>query len=236
MARPQIIVNKAEIEEIIALKILDLGGIKSKLTYNNVWNFNKKLVEDKIKRNDGEQFNLYGYTFWAYGYNGEDYYGKVKIDEIKSNNNVILAGDSFNVEIEDILIMVDKFHNKPQELSKRLIKAFEKDRKKAKSLKEQNDKLNTELAKLRKNINLIEQGFATVFYNSIYTDNSINDVMSLKKTGDLYVRDELKKMFNKDEDKIAKILNQNSKLNDDKNVINIQDKAKARTKLEEEGL
>jgi len=52
MARPQISVNKAEIEEIIGLKIRNLGGIKSKLTYNNVWNFNKKLVNDKVKRND----------------------------------------------------------------------------------------------------------------------------------------------------------------------------------------
>jgi len=238
MARPQISVNKAEIEEIIGLKIRNLGGIKSKLTYNNVWNFNKKLVNDKVKRNDGEPFNLYGYTFWASGYKGKDYYGKEKIDEIKSSNNIIIAGNSFNVEIEDILIMVDKFHNKPQELSKRLIKAFEKDRKKAKGLKEQNDKLNTEVIKLRKNIKSLEKGFATMFYNSIYTDNSLNDVMSLKKTGDSYVLEELKNMFNKDEERITKILNQQSLALEEKkdNKVIMYDKARARAILEKEGL
>ena len=57
--------DKDEVWEIIKLKLEQLGGVKSNLTYNNVWNFNKKLVEDKVKRSNGEYFNLYGYTFWA---------------------------------------------------------------------------------------------------------------------------------------------------------------------------
>lgn len=236
MARKKNTIDKSEVEEIIALKIQDLGGIKSKLTYNNVWNVNKQLVKEKRKRSNGNLFNLYGYTFWASNYNGEDYYGKSTIDRIKSTDNIILAGESFTVELQDILIIVDKFHNKPQELSKRLIKLFEKDRKKIKSLKEQNDKLNKELVKLRKNIELLEHGFATMFYNSIYTDNSLNDVTSLKKSGDFFVLEELKYMFNQDEGRIGNLLNKHMQDKTNSSVINMYDLAKTKAKLEDEGL
>ena len=47
MARQKAKVNKNEVDEIISLKLNDLGGLKSKLTYNNVWNFNKELVKEK---------------------------------------------------------------------------------------------------------------------------------------------------------------------------------------------
>ena len=54
----------------------------------------------------------------------------------------------------------------------------------------------------------------------------------IKKTGDSYVRDELKNMFNKDEYKISKILNnESSQDNKDITVISIHDKAKAMARL-----
>jgi hypothetical protein len=237
MGRPQTIVDRSEIEEIVLLKIKDLGGVKSKLTYNNVWNFNKELVAKKVKRKNGKGFNLYGYAFWASAYNGEDYYGKLKIDEIKSVDKVIVAGESFQIDFEDILIMVDKLSKKPQELSRRLIKIFERDRIKARVLKEQNDKLNMEIANLRKRIDSLERGFGSMFFNSIDTNNSLNDVMSLKMKGDTYVIDELKNMFNADEDKIFKLFSDKS--NNEKNsdtIIDISNRAKIRAKLESEGL
>lgn len=232
MARPKNEFDENEVEEIIELKLIELGGLKSKLSYNNVWNFNKKLVYDNVKRENGNFFNLYGYSFWASDYDGKEYYGRRKIDEIKKSNRVILAGESFNQDNEDLLIIIDKFKNNSKELSTRIIQAFERDRKKNKLLKEQNQKLIDEVHKLRDIIKKFELGFTTVFYNSIFTDNSLNDVMSLKLSGDEYVRDELKKMFNNDEDRLNKILNGiNNDINSQKSIIGFHDKIKAKKDL-----
>lgn len=234
MPRQKNKVDVLEVEEIINLKIKELGGMKSKLTYNNVWNFNKELVKNNVKRSNGKPFNLYGYTFWASSYNGEDYEGKAKIDKVKNSDDVILAGENFTKDVQDILILVDKYKNKPQELSRKLVKLFEGDKKKIESLNEQNRKLNDEIIKLRDSLTKFEKGFATMFYNSIYTDNSLNDVLSLKRSGDEYVAEELKNMFNRDEDKISNILSPKTD-NDDKitKVLDMQAKAKSKKKLEE---
>lgn len=68
-----------EVKEIVDLKLKELGGIKNKLTYNSVFQFNKKIANnDKYKRSNGELFKLYGYDFWYGEYNGEPYYGIVR--------------------------------------------------------------------------------------------------------------------------------------------------------------
>lgn len=46
------------------------------------------------------------------------------------------------------------------------------------------------------NLELIQNLSQLKRRTTIYTDNSLNDVMSLKRTGDSYVLDELKNMFN----------------------------------------
>lgn len=224
-------INTNEVDEIIDLAIKDLGGDKSKITYNNVWNFNKKLVKNKVKRKDGEKFNLYGYSFWASDYKGDYYYGRLKIDEKKSSNEVILAGESFDVDIQDLLLLVEKHKQSPEELSKRIVKIFRRDKKRLKLLEEQNRKLNNEIKKLREIQGKFELGFTTLFYNSIFTDNSLNDVMSLKLSGDEYVRDELKKMFNNDDDKLNNILNSQSQVNLKKSFFESHDKATAKERL-----
>lgn len=225
MARPKADINKNEVDEIISLKLNDLGGLKSKLTYNNVWNFNKKLVNEKVLNSEGKPFALYGYTFWASGYNGEDYYGKAKIDEIKSSKEIVLAGESFSRDVQDILLLVDKYKSKPQELSKRLVKIFESDRKKMNLLSEQNKQLNEEVRSLREQKKQLEEGFATIFYNSIYTDNSMNDVMSISKTGDSYMLESLKTMFNEDENKLNQIITPSKKIAQaQSNVLSLEQK------------
>ena len=40
-----------EVDEIIELKIKDLDGLVSKLTNNNVWEFNKKISADPTFKN-----------------------------------------------------------------------------------------------------------------------------------------------------------------------------------------
>jgi hypothetical protein len=235
MSRKKTIVINDEVEEIVSLKLEDVGGIKTKLTYNNVWNFNKSLVGKKCKRSNGEFFNLYGYTFWASSYNGEDYLGKQIIDKIKRADNFIIAGESFAFETRDILCLVEKYHKNPPELSKRLINLFECDRRKVESLREQNEKLNQELIKRREDMRLLERGFATIFYNSNNLDNSMKDVISLKKSGDTSVLDELKNMFNQNESKIGRLLNEERTYVNkpsEVNVINLNN----RKTLEKEGL
>lgn len=206
MARKKAEVNTEEVDEIINLKLRELGGLKSKLTYNNVWNYNKELVKNKKTRSNGKPYNLYGYTFWASGYNGEDYYGKKKIDEVKTAEEIVLVGTSYTKDVQDILLLVDKYKSSPQELSKKLVKIFESDRKKINLLSEQNNKLNDEITKLREEKAKLEEGFATVFYSSINESNSLNDVMSIRKSGDEFVKDSLRTMFNSDENKINQIL------------------------------
>lgn len=225
-------INTKEVDEIIALKLNDLGGLKSKLTYNNVWNFNKNLVKDKVLNSEGKPFTLYGYTFWASSYNGEDYYGKAKIDEIKSSKEIVLAGESFSKEVQDILILVDKYKDKPQELSKKLVKIFESDRKKMDLLSEQNKKLNKEITSLREQKKQLEEGFTTVFYNSIYTDNSMNDVMSINKSGDSHMLESLKTMFNEDENKLNQILSPKKQGGTARsNLVNLEQKMTAKQRL-----
>lgn len=206
MARKKAEVNTEEVDEIINLKLLELGGLKSKLTYNNVWNYNKELVKNKKTRSNGKPYNLYRYTFWASGYNGEDYYGKKKIDEVKTAEEIVLVGTSYTKDVQDILLLVDKYKSSPQELSKKLVKIFESDRKKMNLLSEQNNKLNDEITKLREEKAKLEEGFATVFYRSINESNSLKDVMSIGKSGDEFVKDSLRTMFNSDENKINQIL------------------------------
>lgn len=232
MARKKAEINTKEVDEIIALKLNDLGGLKSKLTYNNVWNFNKSLVKDKVLNSEGKLFTLYGYTFWASSYDGKDYYGKAKIDEIKSSNEIVLAGESFSKEVQDILILVDKYKDKPQELSKKLVKIFESDRKKMDVLSEQNKKLNNEIISLREQKQQLEEGFTTLFYNSIYTDNSLTDVMSISKSGDSHMLESLKTMFNEDENKLNQILSPKKQEAVSKdNLVNLEQKITRKQKL-----
>lgn len=234
MARKKAAIDEKEVEQIIALKLNSLAGLKSKLTYNNVWNFNKELHKNKTLNYKGEPFNLYGYTFWASGYNGEDYYGKAKIDEIKESKEIILAGESFSKEVQDILILIDKYKGDPKELSKRIVKVFESDRKKMNLVSEQNKKLNEEISKLRKEKAQLEEGFTTVFYNSIYTDNSLNDVMSITKSGDSVMLDSLKTMFNGDENKLNQILESKTKeIDSNKNILRLEDKISSKKKLKD---
>ena len=73
MARAKREIDKEEIEEIILLKLEELGGRKSKLTANNVAKFSKEIANnEKYKRKNGKLFNYYGYDIWAGRYKGQD--------------------------------------------------------------------------------------------------------------------------------------------------------------------
>ena len=49
-----------EVDEIIELKIKDLDGLVSKLTNNNVWEFNKKILKESLLNATLRIFGLVG--------------------------------------------------------------------------------------------------------------------------------------------------------------------------------
>ena len=99
-------------------------------------------------------------------------------------------------------------------------------------LSEQNKKLNKEIISLREQKRQLEEGFTTVFYNSIYTDNSMNDVMSINKSGDSYMLESLKTMFNEDENKLNQILSPKKQGGTIRsNLFNLEEKLTAKQRL-----
>lgn len=243
MARGKRNFDCEEVEEIILLKLKELGGIKKKLTYNSVFQFNKKIADNKeYLRANGKFYTLYGYDFWSSHYKGEEYYGRKRIDEIKNNSNVIVAGEEFNADMQDILTLVNDLHNKPSVLAKRLLLVFDRDRSKLKQLEKENEKLAKQNELLNKRIKMFEKGFVSLFYNSSEANNSLENVMSMTKSRDGAVYNELKNMFNNDESRLKKVLNignSTSKVVEVKNnIISMEDteeaKKRRRSKYEDE--
>ena len=215
MARAKRTIDKEEVDEIIYLKLKELGGMKKRLTYNSVFTFNKEIANNpKYKRKNGELFTLYGYDFWASSYNNEDYYGRQRINEIKNTSNVIVAGKEFIPEVEDIHALVNDYYKKPEVLYKKLAKVFEMDKNKLKNLEEENDDL-------QKALQSFEREFASIFCNSRLADNSLVDVMSMNKSKDSVVYDSLKNMFN--DDKLVELSKGDKKNNiDTSNVLSLK--------------
>lgn len=199
MARAKREIDKEEIEEIILLKLEELGGRKSKLTANNVAKFSKEIANnEKYKRKNGKLFNYYGYDIWAGSYKGQDYYGKIKLAEIKNSIDVVAVGKEFIPDLQDIIILVDKNHKEPEKLSKKLVSIFESDKKKIDRLNKELDKIKEENKRLKENLQDFQEGFLNMFFNSNQTDNSLADMLTVPRAKDGYISQELQNMF-KDE-------------------------------------
>ncbi len=220
MARAKRTIDKEEeVDEIIYLKLKELGGMKKRLTYNSdlLPSIKKEIANNpKYKRKNGELFTLYGYDFWASSYNNEDYYGRQRINEIKNTSNVIVAGKEFIPEVEDIHALVNDYYKKPEVLYKKLAKVFEMDKNKLKNLEEENKKLE-EKDDLQKALQSFEREFASIFCNSRLADNSLVDVMSMNKSKDYLVYDGLKNMFN--DEKLVELSKTNGINNIDTNNV-----------------
>ena len=145
MARAKRVIDTEEVDEIIKLKLEELGGRKNKLSANNLAKFSKKIANNKeYTRADGSLYNYYGYDFWAGEYKGVDYYGKQRLAEIKKSVDVTIAGKEFLSDTQDIMILVDKYHKSPEILSKKLCNLFESDKKKITKLTEKVNSLEKE--------------------------------------------------------------------------------------------
>jgi hypothetical protein len=208
MARAKREVNIEEVNEIINLKLRELCGVKNKLTYNSVFEFNKKIASNnEYKRTSGELFTLYGYDFWAGSYKGEEYFGRKRIDEIKNSSNVQVVGEEYAPDIQDIITLVNDFHKKPDILAKRLLKLFSRDKNKIKLLEQDNTKIKKLNKLLNKRIDSFEKGLVSLFYNSAISHNSLENVMNLTNSKDSIVYDELVNIFDKKKSRLNNVLN-----------------------------
>lgn len=217
---------KEEAKEILNLAFKDVGGIKNKLTYNSVVKFNQHIANNpNYIRKNGKLFNDFGVRFWSKTYNDKPYYGKEIIDELKKidKKDIPTGGDIFEVDNKDIESLVDRYHNNPTELKKRLINLFFKDRALIKDLRSRNNDLDTSLKQKKKELEVFEEGFATLFWNSTSTYNSLDDVFTLNRPEDEDVNNELLNMFNNDKHKISSLLNKtkkNQSMAEHSNIIN----------------
>ncbi|WP_410495702.1 hypothetical protein QTL86_18590 [Cellulosilyticum sp. ST5] len=234
MARPRTKVDEEEVDEIIKLKLEKLGGVKSKLTYNNVWGFNKEIAnKQQHKRSNGKMFTLYGYQFWAAEYKGEPYLGKRRIDEIKNEDAFILAGKEYIAQMQDVYILVDRYARSPKVLRERMAKLLENDRIRIKFLEQEVKMLREKLKTSEDNLYKFQKGFGELFYKSKGAKNSLKNVMALNKSEDPIIVDELKGMFNNDISRFE----EDNEFDDigNKVVIPLEVKNKRRDELEKEG-
>ena len=232
--------KKQEAQEILDLAFKDIGCVKSKITYNYVSKFNSHIANNpNYIRENGEYFNDLGVRFWSKSYNNKPYYGKIIIDKLKSTEDVTTGGEAFDINNKDIESLINRYHDKPEELKKRMINLFSKDRKTILDLRIRNDKLTDKINE--KDIKQYEEGFATIFWNSTSTYNSLNDVLTLQRPEDGQVNQELLNMFNQDKEGLANKFdsftakyntdniqadNKSQSDNSSNNVLSIQDKLK----------
>ena len=182
-----------EVDEIIELKIKELDGIASKLTYNNVWQFNKKISKNPDYKNfKGEQFNCYSSDFWSAKYKNKDNYGRARITYYKDKGykDAIFNGD-FDSNIKDIVLAVNDLHSKPEKLIKVLGKIFEEKTKTIEILETSLEEYKTLLQAKEKLIKQMEKSTYNLFFASSDSRNSLRDMMNLRRSKDKFLINEL---------------------------------------------
>lgn len=248
-------IDKKEIEEIINLRITELDGNVDKLTYNGVWNLNKKISKDKkYKRYDGKPFTLYGYHTWAGKYKNEYGYGKIKIDEIKNNaiskavenaksdssleNEPLefdINGEEFGASMNDIVMLVNDLHDEPEVLTRRLIKIFKKSKRTIIELERENKELKENLSKEKDKNSKLEKGVTNLFFASSSPNNSMENMVNLSKSEDAFAYNELKNMFNSDEERIRQLIKTKEDVKNDK-LLDMASKLKKKEKIKKLGI
>jgi len=219
--------DEQEVDEIIQLKIDDLKGDISKLTFNNVKSFNKKIAQNPFYvRSNGLLYANYSDTFWGDG----NYYGYQQVCRRKEVKFKIV-GETFTPETKDILVLVNKYINNPQKLTQKLVKLFEDNDKELADLRIEMPKLSSKIKELEVELERFKRGFVNVFMNSAETHNSLTDVYSLRKSEDCFIRDELQDMFNDDFNIWGQIKELPDKLN--LNVVPIRSKPTLEDKMKE---
>lgn len=200
MAKSRTVYDIDEIEEILNLyknKLRKEGKVLTEYKSKSLSNFNAKLVENNIKRRNGEFFTLYKYNFWA-GKNkttGEFNYGKKIIIQKNEELNKILTSNSNDVSLQDIISIVDKNIKNPNKMTSLLCYYFKKQRDKLETISNENIRLSNENKYLKDKITMMEDIYTNLFFNSQSPNNSLNDMLSFNKIHDTFVNEELENMF-----------------------------------------
>lgn len=200
MANPKIDYSIEEIDEILDLygdKLKKEGKLLIEYKCKSVSNFNKDLVDNNVKRKNGSYFTLYKYHFWAgrQGKDGDYNYGKKAIMEKNYQLSQTLCGKEKDIDIQDILTIIERNYKNPNKMTNLICSYIRKEQKQKQKILEENIKLAEENVKLRNQNIKIEDSFTNIFFNSQFTNNSLNDMMTCKKSGDAFIREELNNMF-----------------------------------------
>lgn len=229
-------VDIEEMEEMIDLYIeLKCGGLVSKLSKNGMVKFNKEIANNpNYVRKNGKLFNLYKYNKWAGSYNGVDSEGKVLIENKLKKNEVKVVGQKFVAETKDIIQLVNDFHKKPEQLTKKLCRLFERERSLNASAKKIEDDLRAKIDKLQRKIELTDKALTNLMYQTQSPGNALNNMLKLSKSEDEICIDELKDIFNSNQTYIEKLVegvkNANKDNDSPNNIISLPSKTRKRDK------
>lgn len=182
-----------EVDEIIELKIKDLDGIASKLTNNNVWQFNKKIADNpEFKNFKGERFHCYSGDFWTGRYKDKDNYGRARIQHYKDKGykSAIFDGN-FDPNLKDIILAVNDLHTKPERLIKALSKIFLEKAQTIEILENSIEEYKVSLDAKDKLIKQMEKSTYNLLFASSDSRNSLRDMMNLRRSKDKFLINEL---------------------------------------------
>lgn len=228
MARIRRVYDEAEVDEIIKLRLERINGIVQKLSYNGVSELNKEIANNPdYKRENGELFKLYPYDFWGGGYKGEDNYGKQRIDYVKSQRSNELFSNLFEQGVQDVLLLINDYHQNPTQLSNRVVKIFQKDREKIKRLEKNIEQLEKQNKNLKETLEAIQKAVYTIFYNSSSIKNSLINVMQMNRLGDDFMAQQLKYAFSNQEELLEQLQQTEQVVNTSK-VVNIKKQQRAK--------
>lgn len=217
--RPQNEYDLDEVNEIIEKKLKSVEGDTSKISYHSVSQFNKLLVKKKTHNYKGKIFTDYGTYFWNGSYLGKPSVGKERIDFYKKHKEIIPMGDLYDIDLNDIELIFSNNKDDIQTIKRRIIKIFKKER----SSNANNEKMFTQMQKeLQMQKALVKQyqeALYMMFYNSQDSRNSLDDVVSLKSTGNQVLMNELHYIFDPDTSLIDYITIRNKAANEINNNI-----------------
>lgn len=197
VGRPEKKKDEKEMDEIIELKLEELGGNFKKLTYNNVYLLSKKLYKEKISRKNGEGiYSKYSRYDWESGI------GREKIDSKKNPKTIDIIENDFGTKTIDIVTIINKYSKNANELTKRLLPIILRDRRKIVELESKIEKIEIEykdkIKTLKQKNENLENGVINLFYSSQSSKNSLINLMNIGKSGDKIVKENLEKMFGED--------------------------------------
>ena len=146
-----------------------------------------------------------------------------------------ITNENFTSSMNDIIMLVNDLHNEPQSLTRRLIKLFKRDKRTIAELEKENKELKEKLSKEQDKNNKLEKGVTNLFFASSSPNNSMENMINLSKSEDAFAYNELKNMFNADEERIKKLIKTKQDVKNDK-LLEISSKLKKKEKIKKLGL